>query len=165
MLPIANITHWYFLTSLNIFACFAWQHILMQNPKKSNFKIQPPKNTEKFHHNNTRPTWPESPSNIMKIMYGHLWSNVAHFQDVAQNRTPCPKFWKFEIWTFYIKNSKCSILFFWDLRHYLGPKIQQINHWAQNLCQKPDHHSMYQILKKFEQQNTACSKIKGQIQE
>ncbi len=42
-----------------------------------------------------------------------------------------------------------------------GPKIQQIDHWAQNLCQNPDHYRVRQILQLdayqwFEGQNTAC---------
>ncbi len=76
----------------------------------------------------------------MKIMYGHLWSNAAHFQDTAQNQTLVQNFEisKFELFT--LKIQKYSILFFWDLGHYLGPKIQQIDYWAQNLCQNPDHH-------------------------
>ena len=53
---------------------------------------------------------------------------------------------KFEL--FALKIQKCSILFYWNLGHYLGPKIQQIDHWAQNLCQKPDHHSVCQILQR-----------------
>ncbi len=52
-------------------------HILPGNtfwyktPKNQILNFSLLKNTEKFHYNNTRPTWPESPSNIMKIMYGH----------------------------------------------------------------------------------------------
>ena len=69
---------------------------------------------------------------------------------------------KFEL--FALKIQKCSILFYWNLGHYLGPKIQQIDHWAQNLCQNPDHHSVHQILQLdacrwFEQQNATCSKF------
>ncbi len=60
------------------------------------------------------------------------------------------------------KIQKCSILFFWEHGQYLGPKLQQIDHWSQNLCQNPDHHSTCQILQLdarwFEQQNTTCSK-------
>ncbi len=133
----------------------------MQTPKNQILNFSLLKTTEKFYNNNTRPTWPESPSNIMKIMYGHHWSNVAHFQYTAQNRTICPKFkiLKFEL--FALKIQKCSVLFFWDLRHYLGPKIQQIDHLAQNLCQKRDYYSVCQILQLdafrwFKQQNTTC---------
>ena len=69
---------------------------------------------------------------------------------------------KFEL--FVLKIQKCSILFFWDLGHYLGPKIQLTDHWAQNLYQNPDHHRVCQILQLdacrwFEQQNTTCSKF------
>ncbi len=65
---------------------------------------------------------------------------------------------KFEL--FALKIQKCFILFFWDLGHYLGPKIQQIDHWGQNLCQNPDHREC-QILQLdayrwFEWRNTAC---------
>ena len=93
-------------------------HVLPSNtfwcktPNNQNLNFSLLKTTEKFHHNNIACTWPENPSNIMKIMYGHLWSNVAHFQDTAQNRTPCPKFWNFQIWTFCTKNPKmfCFVL-------------------------------------------------------
>ena len=73
---------------------------------------------------------------------------------------------KFEL--FVLKCQKYSILFFWDLGHYLGPKVQQIDHWVQNLCQNPDHHSMRQVLQSdacrwFGQQNTACSKFEQAV--
>ena len=109
--PIFSQPHQIFLHVLlgNTFWC--------KTPKNQILNFSLLKTTEKFHCNNTRPTWPESPSNIMKIMYGHLWSNVAHFQDTAQNRTPVQNFKisKFEL--FALKIQKCSILFFWDLRH------------------------------------------------
>ncbi len=72
----------------------------MQNPQNQILNFSLLKTTEKFYCNNTRPTWPESTSNIMKIMYGHFWSNIGLFQHTAQNQTPCPKFWSFQIWTF-----------------------------------------------------------------
>ncbi len=134
-----------------------------KNPKNPILKFSLLKTTKKFHHNNTRPTWPERPSNIITIMYEHLWSNIAHFQDTAQMEPHVQNFEisKFEL--FALKIQKCSILFFWDLRHYLGPKIQQIDEKAQNLYQNPDHHSMHQILqfdayRWFKWQNTTCSK-------
>ncbi len=98
--PIFSQPHQMFLHVLlgNTFWC--------KKPKNQIVNFSLLKTTEKFHCNNTRPTWPESPYNIMKIMYGHLWSSIAHFQDTAQNRTPCPKIWNFQIWTFCTKNSK-----------------------------------------------------------
>ena len=35
---------------------------------------------------------------------------------------------KFEL--FVLKIQKYSVLFFWNLRYYFGPKIQQIDFWA-----------------------------------
>ena len=90
------IMHQYFSTLSNIFCMFCqWNIFWCKTPKNQFLNFSLLNTTEKFYYNNTRPTWLESPSNIIKIMYGHLWSNVAHFQDIAQNRTPYPKFWNF----------------------------------------------------------------------
>ncbi len=86
-----------FSTSSNILHMLHGDTFCCKIPKNHNLNFSLPKTTEQFHCNNTRPTWPESPSKIMKIMYWHLWSNIVHFQDIAQNRTLHPKVWNFGI--------------------------------------------------------------------
>ncbi len=111
--PIPNTTHknFDFLIKYFCMLCLV-THFDAKPPKNQIFNFSHQKPTEKFHHRNTRPALLESPSNIMKFKYGHLQPHGAHFLNTAQNKTPCPKIWNFQIWTFCTKNSKmfCFVL-------------------------------------------------------
>ncbi len=103
----------------------------MQKPQKSNFQFQAPKNHWKIssQKHQTRLTWKP-----LQYHENYVWAPltiyIAHFHNIAQNKTPRPKFEIFKFELFALKIQNCSILFFWDLGYYLGPKIQQIDYWA-----------------------------------